>query len=1050
MKRSLVVILLLLLGALHAFAQDRTITGTVTDRVTSEPLPGVTVLVKGTSVGTATGPDGTFTLQAPASATTLQFRFVGYVQQEQAIADGPMSVTLVTDTKQLGEVVVTALGIEKEKRSLGYSTQTIEAAQLTQGRDRSVLNSLQGKVAGVQINNTSGGVGSSTRIVIRGNKSLLGNNQPLFVIDGVPVSNDAIGTGDNLNNGVDAGNRANDINPEDVESVNVLKGPAATALYGSRAANGAIVITTKSGRNAAKRGKKAEVTFTTSYTADQILRLPKFQNEFGQGTSPDQADTRENWSWGPRFDGVVRPWGQIVNNQQRYKPYVGLKDNVKEFFDIGHTFINTLSAGGGNEKSNYYLSVSNTDQKGVTPTTRYKRTSVKLSGETKLTNKFTTSGNITYTRSGGDLAVTGQGASVYDQIIQTPRDISLLELKDLNNPFNTVNGYYGAYTENPWQILHDNYYRNDVDRIFGNVQLGYNFNDHFRVNYRIGSDVYADRRRQFTAKLNPIGQNSGIATPGSYSEAQYTYTELTSDLIATYNTNLTEDLTLSALVGHQLNQRRRDALGFETNRLVNNNIPGFENNGGQFANSLPGVTTPRFLRRLYGVYGTVDLGFRNYLFLNLSARNDWSSTLPKNNRSFFYPSVGTSFVFTDLLGLQDNTVFNYGKLRASYAQAGNDADPYQTLTYNQQTSIESGYTGTTVTAPFNGVPAYELGNTIGNPQLKPEITKSYEFGTELRFFNNRLTIDASYYDANSTNQIIPVPISTASGYRSRVVNAGSIRNRGIELLVGGTPVKVGDFTWDLSVNFTKNKNKVEELYEGVKEIVIPGGIASTSLVATLGDPYGNLKSEAILYSPTGQMVVDPTTGLPRQDPELRIQGNIQPKWSGGLNSTMSYRGLSLAVVFDTKQGGKMYSRTRAIQRFVGTDPTTLYNDRRPFIAPNSVVENGDGTYSPSTTPVAVWDYWGQLPDGTNIIDASYVKLREVSLSYSLPSKWLDKLPFGNISVGLTGRNLFLWTPAENTYVDPEANNFGNGNLQGFDFTGSPSLRSYGANLRVTF
>ncbi|QIX60724.1 SusC/RagA family TonB-linked outer membrane protein [Hymenobacter sp. BT18] len=1048
MKKLLLLSFLFLTVLLQqAVGQERTVSGRVTDRENNQGLPGVTVLVKGTTVGASTNSDGTYSLSIPSTATTLQFSFVGYRNIERVIGNSStIDVALEVDTKQLNEVVVTALGVEREKKALGYSTTTISAEQVTQGRDRSVLNSLQGKVAGVQISNASGGVGSSTRVVIRGNKSLLGNNQPLYVVDGIPISNDAFGSGDNLNNGVDAGNRANDVNPDDVESVNILKGPAATALYGTRAANGAIVITTKSGRGAAKRGKKAEVTYTTSYTLENILKLPDFQNEFGQGTSVNQPDTRENWSWGPRFDGQVRIWGQVIDGQQRVKPYVAQPDNVKDFFDTGKTYTNSISVGGGNEKSNYLLSLSNTNQKGITPTTQYQRTSVKVSGESKLTNKITSSANLTYTRSGGDLAVTGQGASVYDQIIQTPRDINLLELKDLNNKFNTLNGYYGAYTTNPWQILDTDFYRNEVDRIFGNFQLGYDISDRFKVTYRLGTDVYSDRRQQFSGRRQPVGQNSGASSTGRYAEAQYAYQELNSDLVASYNKDLTPDLNLNVLAGHNVNQRRLNPIGFETTNVISNDFQSFDNNRGLYSFTENGG---RFLRRLMGVYATADLSFRDYLFLGVTGRNDWSSTLPTGNNSFFYPGVNAGFVFTEALGMQDNAFFNYGKLRAAYAQAGNDAAPYQTASVFTTTNPGDGFPGQDLQFPLNGIPAFQVGNQIGNPNLKPEITKSLEFGTEFRFFNNRLTFDATYYDARSTNQIFSVPISSASGFTSRVINAGELRNRGIELLLGATPVKVGDFTWDVSVNFTKNKNEVVDLFEGTNKIII-GGLGGTSLTATKGRPYGDLEATYYEYAPDGKIIVAEATGLPINSAQQVVRGNINPDFLAGLNTSFSFKGANLSLVFDTKQGGEMYSRTRDIQWFVGTDPLTLYNNRQPFVVPNSVVQLGDGSYAPNTTPVAVYDYWGQAPTGTAIIDASYVKFREASLSYSIPTKWLNKTPFGSLSLGVTGRNLYLWTAKENTYVDPESNNFGNGNVQGFDFTGSPSTRSFGANLKVTF
>ncbi len=1053
MKKILLLSLFLMFTLLHtAMAQDRTISGTVLDKGTNTGLPGVTIGVKGMpGVGANTDANGSYTLSVPAAATTLKFSFIGYQKVERNIgAESTINVTLSTDTRQLGEVVVTALGIEREKKQLGYATQQLENETLTQGRDRSVLNSMQGKVAGVQISNL-GGPGSSTRVVIRGNRSLTGSNQPLYVIDGIPINNDAIGTGDNLNNSVDAGNRANDINPEDVESMNILKGPAAVALYGSRAANGAIIITTKSGRNAAKAGKKAEITYSTSYSVENVLRLPEFQNQFGQGITLTEPDYRENWSWGPKFDGVERPWGQIVGGQQRLKPYVALPDNVKDFFENGYTFNNSLQLGGGNETTNYFVSASNLQQKGVLPTdkNKYTRNSFKFNGQTKLTNKFTTSANITYTKSEGDLQAGGQQGSVYNQIIQTPRDISLLELKDLNNKFNTISGYYGAYTNNPYQILQDDSYINDVDRIFGNVMLSYGFTDNLKATYRIGTDFVNDRRRQFNARrISSNPRNAGQNDLGFYAEQQHSTIETTSDLMLNYFMDITEDLNVSVLVGHNINQRSRNSIAFIGNNLINNSFQGFNNVAGQIqydANAINGRT----LRRLHGVYGTVDFGFRDYLFLTLTARNDWSSTLPEENRSFFYPSIATGFVFTEALGLADNPVISYGKLRANYAQVGNDAPEYQILSTFSKTIVEDGFNNTELIFPFNGVPAFEVGNRIGNPNLQPEITKAWEVGTELRFLNDRITLDASYYNSKSTEQILNVPISTATGFRAQTLNAGLVTNKGFELLVGITPVKTDDFEWTLSANYTRNRNRVDELYPGIENVLIGTSVSTASMVAAVGRPYGDFRGSDYRYDPQGRIIVGPD-GIPLPSTEAVLIGNVQPDFLAGLTNTVKFKGLTFNITFDTKQGGDMYSRTRDIQRFVGTDPTTLYNDRQPFIVPNSVVDNGDGSFSENLTAVDVPNYWGNLPGSTNIIDASYVKLREISLNYTLPANLTSKTPFGSIQLGVQGRNLAVWTPSENTYVDPEVSNFGNGNVQGYDWSGSPSFRSYGGSLRVTF
>ncbi|MER2996023.1 SusC/RagA family TonB-linked outer membrane protein [Pontibacter populi] len=1045
MKKLLLLSLAMLLTLTQeAFAQGRTVTGTVTDQATGQALPGVAVIVQGTTVGTSTNVDGGYTINVPAGGTALQFRYIGYETVTREIGNATtIDVALGVDAQQLQEVVVTALGREEEERTLGYATQQVGSESLTQGRERSVANALQGKVAGVNIQSQGGGPGSSTRVVIRGAKSISQSNQALFVIDGIPVDNSSSGTGDNLNNGVDVGNRANDINPDDIESINILKGPAAAALYGARAANGVIMITTKSGRGATK---KAEINFVSSYTVEDVLRYPKLQNRYGQGFfgSPDLL---ENTSWGPVFTGELRTWGQIVNGQQRFKPYSALEDNIKEFFEYGSTFTNTASLSGAAENATYYASYSNTQQEGVVPTTEYERHSISVKGTTKLVNKFNSTVSLTYTKSGGDFAMTGQGNSVFNQLIQTPRDIPVRELEDLSNPFNDEAGFYSPYTINPYWSLQNQTFENDVDRLFGNITLGYDILEDLNVTYRIGTDFYTDRRKQFMAIRDVEGQNEANNDNGMYSERQVYYREINSDLILTYTRNLTEELTLDVLVGNNINQRVNDDLTATADALANNEFKSLSNIVGT-----PLTASFRDIRRLVGVYGSAKIGFRDYLWLELTGRNDWSSTLPLEDNSFFYPSVNVAFDVANAFGLAENSPVNFAKIRANYANVGNDALPFSTRSIFVSGNIADGFAGTDLNFPFDGIPGFEVSNVIGNTQLEPENTSSWEIGADVRLINERLRFDVAYYDSKSTDQIINVPLSYATGFGSAFLNAATVRNKGVELLVGGIPFETNDFSWDLSVNFTKNDNTVEDVF-GENEISL-GGLASAALVISEGRPYGSFKAEDYLRDPEGRIVVNASTGRPRTAPEQTYQGSIQPDWSGGLVNTITYKGARLAVVFDTKQGGKMYSRTRGTQRFAGTAPETIFNDRQPYIIPNSVVEIGtSGEYEENTTPLTndnLYDYWGNLPEGTNIIDASFTKLREVSLSYKLPQTIVDRTFFGNIEVGVSGRNLLLWTPDENTYIDPEMNSFGNGNLQGYDFSSTPSTRSWGANIRVTF
>jgi TonB-linked SusC/RagA family outer membrane protein len=1039
--------LLLLVMAASSFAQSRAVSGRVTDAKTGIAIPGVTVTIKGSSNATQTNTEGEFTLSNVSSGTTLVFSFVGYRNFETKMTAGSrVNVVLEEDAKQLNEVVVTAVAIPRQSRSLGYSTATIKNEELTKGKDRSVLSSLQGKVAGVQITNSSGGVGSSTRIVFRGGTSLTGNNQALIVVDGIPIDNSQIDAGDNLNNQVDAGNRGNDINPDDVESVTVLKGPAAAALYGSRASNGALIITTRNGK--LKGGKKSEIIVSSSYNFESILRLPDFQNEYGQG-GKKEYDSRENFSWGPKFDGKIRPWGQQVGDSQRVKPYVAVHDNVKDFFDVGRTFTTGVSLSQNNDRSTYFISFNNVDQKGAMPGTEYKRTSVKLSGTANITDKIYSNASINYIRSTGDLSVQGQGTSPYDQVIQTPRDISLLELRDYRNKFNNLTGYYGAYTVNPWYTLGEDAYKTQVDRILGNIQVGYKPVEWLDINYRIGTDFSADKRRQIQSKriiTDQNNQNFPNAFKGSYQETSINIREFTSDLIVSAKRKLTNDIGLSVLVGHNIRQRDFTTLISTANALV---VPGIYNLSNADGN--PTTTNQIVNRRLYGVYGEVNLSYKNYLFLGVTGRNDWSSTLPKANNSFFYPSANLAFVFSELAKMP--VFISYGKLRVSAAQVGNDAPPYSLQSVFVSGSVTDGFQNSLVNFPLNNVPGFTQGNIIGNPNLKPEITTSYELGLEMSFLKDRVGIEATAYTNESRNQILTVPIAASSGFTSQTLNAGSITNKGIELLLRGQPVRTRDFTWELTGTFTKNKNNVKELFPGVDQISL-GGFVGVTTVAKAGEPYGAFFGAGFLRDPEGRVVVDPATGYPLADPVAKTHGSIQPDFLASLSNQFSYKGFTLSFLLDGRKGGLFFSRTKSLQEFVGTDPRTLQNDREPFVIPNSVVKTADGKFVANTTQVLdAQDYWVNFSSPTGIehlLDASFLKLREVSLSYRLPKKWLGKAPVSGIVVGLSGRNLFLWTPAENTYADPEASSFGTGNVQGFEYGTIPSIRNYGANIKIIF
>lgn len=1044
--KKLLITVLLFTGLLSLAQAQRTISGKVTDKKDGSPITGVSVNVKGTNNTVQTNAQGDYSLSGVPADATLVFSIVSYGTLETKLSGGAtLNIALEENARELREVIVTANAIKREAGSIGYAQSTIKSAELTRGRDRSVLNSLQGKVAGVQISGSSGGVGSSTRIVFRGGTSITGNNQALIVVDGIPIDNSQVDAGDNLNNQVDAGNRGNDINPEDVESVTLLKGPAAAALYGTRAANGALIITTKNGKSL--RGKRAEVVVSSSYNMESILKLPEYQNQFGQG-GQGAPDSRENFSWGPRFDGVVRPWGQQIGDSQRVKPYVGLKNNVKEFFDIGRTLTNNVSFALNNEKTSFFMSFNNVDQKGIMPGTAYNRSSVKFSGTADISDKFYTSATLNYIRAKGDLTVQGQGNSPYDQVLQTPRDISLLELKDYHNQFNDLNGYYGAYTVNPWYLLGEDSYTSVVDRVLGNVQIGYKPVKWIDISLRVGTDVSNDKRKQIESKrvIDAAGQNAGSNFPGRYSETSIRIREFTSDLIATAKRNLTRDLTLSVLLGHNIRQRDLDNQFSQINSLT---IPFYYN----LANSAqPPITNNGYtLRRLYGVYTDINLAYKNYLFLGMTGRNDWSSTLPQGKNNFFYPSVNSSFIFSEAFKMPK--FISYGKIRASAAQVGNDAAPYLLESVFLTGTVTDGQQNSQVNFPLNGVPGFTQGNAIGNPNIKPEITTSYEAGLELGFFNNRLNIEGTYYSNRSKDQIITVPIAASSGYTTQTLNAGLITNKGIEVMMRATPVKNKDFSWEVTATFTRNRNKVVELFPGTDQLAL-GGFNGGTMVAKVGEPYGSFFGSSFLRSPDGNIVVDPVTGYPVTDPVAKIHGNVQPDFLAGLNNSFSYKNFSLSFLFDARQGGVFYSRTKSLQEFVGTDPRTLYNDRNAFVVPGSVYLDANGKYQVNTTPVQnAENYWTSFSAPRameHLVDASFIKLREAALTYRLPSTLFKNKAIKSIVIGISGRNLWLKTPKENTYSDPETSSFGTGNVQGYEYGTIPSLRSYGANVRVTF
>jgi TonB-linked SusC/RagA family outer membrane protein len=1060
----LLVLLVATVSSGYVLAQERSVSGRITSATEGSGIPGANVLIKGTTTGAVTDFDGNYTLTVPQAGGTLVITFIGYETQEVEIGSRAIiDIALSDDVQQLSEIVVTAFGVEKERKALGYSVEEVGSAELTKTQTRSAMQAMQGKVAGVQITNASGAPGSTTNVVLRGMSSLTGSNQALFIVDNVPVNNSNNNAGGQLAGSVDGGNAINDINPEDIESISVLKGASAAALYGSRAANGVVIITTKKG---ADSHGKMNVEFNTSVAFERVLVLPELQNSFGQGQQGDNYGfLNDQESWGDVFDNSLRPYGAVIGdpsseffNTQRVKPYDALEDNLREFWEIGTMFTNSLALSGGNENSNVRLSVSDLRQKGVIPGSELNRNTIALSAGSHI-GQLDIQATANYVKQKNDLVINGQGGeSPYNQVIQTSRSISILEQKDLNNPYNGVDWYYTPFIQNPYYNLFNDSYKKDLDRFYGSFHVAYQPLEFLTFKARVGADFISDDRKRFKERriASALSPNGGANEPGEIRDEAFTNRQVDANFIANFTKDLTPDLNLSALIGYNYNERYTRAFVASVNST---SIPNNKNISNSSAN--PTVTETIAKRRLMGVYAQVDLSYKGFLYLGATFRNDWSSTLPVANNSFSYPSVYGSFVITDALNIQNQDILTYAKVRASYAKVGNDAPVYSTesvffVPQGQNNSIRGNFGRTDF--PLNGVAGYTEGNTIGNPNLTPEFTKEFELGADVRFFRNRLGFDVTYFVKNSEDQIVTVSAPPASGFSFQVLNAGTIQNKGWEVLLTGVPVQTAGFEWNISANFTKINNEVTSLPSG--ELVIGAGILNYSLKAIEGQPFGVFEAPTALRDPNGNLVVD-GNGLPQQDPNPRQFGNVQPEWLGGLSTSLNYKGFTLSMTFDHKQGGQVYSRTAGQTYFNGTGVETAFNNRERFIIPNSVVDNGDGSYSPNTSVLTyssnnIRQYWNVVNGfgETLIFDATYTKLRELALSYSLPSKLWVNSAIGSLTVSAFGRNLWIHTPKRNTFIDPEVNSFtsgntNNGNLTGFEFGTTPSTSSYGMSVRLT-
>ena len=1033
----LVLSMLLTLGLAATLRAQSTVSGQVTDLAEGIVLPGVNVLVKGTSTGTVTDIDGNYQITVPGDDATLVFSSVGYSAEEVPVGNqNTVNVALAPDIQSLQEVVVTSFGIEQEKQALGYAVQELQAQEITQTQQPNLVNALQGRVAGVQITNAGGAPGMSSRIIIRGLTSISpdSDNQPLFVVDGVPIDNSTVEAGGgNTPRGLS--NRVADLNPNDIESLNVLKGAAATALYGVRAANGAVIITTKKGEAGG-----VKVDLSSSFGVEAINQYPDFQEAYGQGFS-GEYDPESFWpSWGAPISAV-----QVVDPEHRYY------DNTRNVMQTGLQFDNTLSISGGNENATFYASIANLQQQGVIPFSGWNRTSAKLSGSAGLAEKLQLTGSINYINSGGDRVP-------HDRIMETLMYwANTQDATDYLNEDGTQRTYGNS---NPLYAARFWTFEDKVDRAIGNISLSYTPTDWLSVLYRIGTDVYSDQRTEILPGPAGVEGEVALSSEGFIEETRINSRDINSTLNLTLNHTFAEKWEVTLRLGNDVFDRSRNII---TARGDDFGIPYFYN-----LNNVRELTNRRDInqQRLIGVYGDLGLNYDDFLYLNITGRNDWTSTLERANRSFFYPSVNAGFVFNDVLGLPE--VLSYGKLRASYAEVGKDAPPYSTnVTY---TAPEA---GSIPIFPLNDQIGFTRGNVLGLPDLRPERTSSIELGTDLRFFENRLSLDLTWYRTNSRDQIVSVPVSNATGYTRFVTNAGEIQNQGIELILGVTPVRTADFSWDVSLNFSRNRNTVEAIREGIETIVVGdqfGYVGSTVTMQLIeGDAYGNLYGRSYeRYYPEGApedlTVLDEDrplligdNGFPLTNTDQLILGNAQPDWFGGITNTFTYRGLNLSFLIDARMGIDQYDQYGNFYSAFGKLAYSL--NRNDVVVFDGVLADG----SPNTQEV--WLGQGIGPDGGNygagfyrnyyrgvsenfVKDASFVKLRNIRLGYTFGGSLLDATPFSAANVSVTANNIILWTPWDG--FDPESFSAGaGGNATAFTGLGYPGVQSLFFTLKLT-
>ena len=1096
MRKLVLCLVASLLVSVLVKAQSREVTGHVTDS-TGSPLAGASINVKGARGGTSAGPDGSFRITLPANRNSLVVSAVGYEPQEINVSgNNTVSVHLLAATRSLNEVVVTALGIRREKRELGTATQTVNADQLNKSGTGNALTELEGKASGLTVITSTGDPGGGVYFRLRGVTSITGSNQPLMVVDGVPIDNGinnfdptnagpVSGAAGDLTGGAQPTNRGSDLNPDDIESINVLKGPAATALYGIQAASGAIIITTKKGSNRKGLG----VTFNSSFTVDKVSMLPPLQNQWAQGSGGQYSgpESAASTSWGAKIDTLAwdgatdYPWdkhGAIVGKSDPtaktpvtpYDPY--------SFFQKGYTYNNNIAVSGGNDKGAYRMSLGNLEQTGIIPKAKYEKTTFSMNGQAKLSDRLNVSGGATYTNSYN--MKTQQGSSLSGVMLGLTRTTPTFDNSNgYSNAANHLDAYqfqdgtgnqrsyrgFGIY-DNPYWVVNKEPFTSRLNRVFGYGQAGYKLLDWMDLGWRVGGDVYSQNDKDV------YDINSGQFPNGAIFTSGYQNRQFNSDFTVNMHKSFADDFSGSLLLGHNYFTTANDVQFMSGQSFV---IPGFLDISN--ATSLISTETQTH-KRTMAFYGEAELKYKDMYYLTITGRQETSSTLPAKNNTFFYPSASLSWVFSELPAVKNSNLISFGKLRASYAQVGKDAPIYGLTTPFAPATIKDGFT-TGVTYPVDGLAGYQLSNAvsvIGNPDLKPEKTNSYEFGTDLSFLKNRITLNATAYYSRSNGVIFPTSIAFSSGYAAKLLNAATIDNKGLELTLQTTPVKTRyGLRWDLTFNWSRNVNKVVSLAPGVDRFFVAGfGGGEAEIDAVAGKPFGVIYGSTYVHTQPSNLrspiVINDNGGVgtgqyqPLVVGPNEVIGNTNPDWIGSAISSLSYQGFTFGFQIDVRHGGDMWNGTRGALGNKGTaaetnnryQATTFKGPLGHLDLAGNIVHSEGGVDKPGpgaqNTTASSYDqyYWQNVgssfvgPQEVDIENAGWTRIRQMSLSYELPKKVLGKSKINLLSLTIFANNPKIWTKYQG--VDPETSLAGPANAQGMDYFNNPGTKSYGVRL----